>query len=72
MNSTEEKSDTVPLDWSEVYYTNFYVDVEDTYEGIKPIDMVPNLSPQNRVSVAIGKVIEKESSLLVATKEMVD
>ena len=33
----------------------FYVDVEDTYEGIKPIDMVPNLSPQNLVSVEIGK-----------------
>jgi len=33
----------------------FYLDVEDTYEGIKPIDMVPNLSPQNLVSVEIGK-----------------
>jgi ABC-type nitrate/sulfonate/bicarbonate transport system substrate-binding protein len=33
----------------------FYVDVEDTYEGIKHIDMVPNLSPQNLVSVEIGK-----------------
>jgi ABC-type nitrate/sulfonate/bicarbonate transport system substrate-binding protein len=33
----------------------FYVDVEDTYEGIKLIDMVPNLSPQNLVSVEIGK-----------------
>ena len=30
-------------------------DVEDTYEGIKPVDMVPNLSPQNLVSVEIGK-----------------
>ena len=26
-----------------------------TYEGIKPIDLVPNLSPQNLVSVEIGK-----------------
>ena len=25
----------------------FYLDVEDTYDGIKHIDMVPNLSPQN-------------------------
>ena len=33
----------------------FYRDVEDTYEGIKHIDMVPNLSPQNLVSVEIGK-----------------
>ena len=29
--------------------------MEDTYEGIKPIDLVPNLSPQNLVSVEIGK-----------------
>ena len=33
----------------------FYLDVEDTYEGIKPIDLVPNLSPQNLASVEIGK-----------------
>jgi ABC-type nitrate/sulfonate/bicarbonate transport system substrate-binding protein len=33
----------------------FYLDVEHTYEGIKHIDMVPNLSPQNMVSVEIGK-----------------
>ena len=33
----------------------FYRDVEATHEGIKPIDMVPNLSPQNLVSVGIGK-----------------
>ena len=33
----------------------YYLDVEDTYEGIKHIDMVPNLSPQNLVSVEIGK-----------------
>jgi ABC-type nitrate/sulfonate/bicarbonate transport system substrate-binding protein len=32
----------------------FYKDVEDTYEGIKHIDMVPNLSPQNLASVQIG------------------
>ena len=25
----------------------FYLDVEDTYQGIKDVDMVPNLSPQN-------------------------
>jgi len=33
----------------------FYLDVEDTYRGIKNIDMVPNLSPQNLVSIEIGK-----------------
>jgi ABC-type nitrate/sulfonate/bicarbonate transport system substrate-binding protein len=33
----------------------FYLDAEKTYEGIKPIDLVPNLSPQNLVSVEIGK-----------------
>jgi len=33
----------------------YYLDVEDTYRGIKNVDMVPNLSPQNLVSVAIGK-----------------
>jgi len=33
----------------------FYKNVEDTYEGIKHVDMVPNLSPQNLVSVEIGK-----------------
>lgn len=33
----------------------FYLDVEDTFEGIKPIDLVPNLSPQNLRSVEIGK-----------------
>jgi ABC-type nitrate/sulfonate/bicarbonate transport system substrate-binding protein len=33
----------------------FYLDVEDTYRGIKDIDMVPNLSPQNLASGEIGK-----------------
>ncbi|MCG3203596.1 MAG: 2'-hydroxybiphenyl-2-sulfinate desulfinase [Elusimicrobia bacterium] len=33
----------------------FYRDVEDTYEGIRRVDMVPNLSPQNLASVEIGK-----------------
>ena len=33
----------------------FYRDVEDTYDGIRRVDMVPNLSPQNLVSVEIGK-----------------
>ncbi|MDJ0957436.1 MAG: hypothetical protein QNI91_11280 [Arenicellales bacterium] len=33
----------------------FYRDAEDTYQGIKHVDMVPNLSPQNMVCVNIGK-----------------
>jgi ABC-type nitrate/sulfonate/bicarbonate transport system substrate-binding protein len=33
----------------------FYRDVEDTYEGIRRVDIVPNLSPQNLRSVEIGK-----------------
>lgn len=33
----------------------FYRDVEDTCDGIRLVDMVPNLSPQNLVSVEIGK-----------------
>ncbi len=33
----------------------FYTNPEKTLEGIKPIDLVPNLSPQNMRSVEIGK-----------------
>jgi len=33
----------------------YYLDVEDTYRGIKDMDMVPNLSPQNLACVEIGK-----------------
>ena len=33
----------------------FYLDVEDTYRGIKDMDMVPNLSAQNLAMVNIGK-----------------
>lgn len=33
----------------------YYLDVEDTYRGIKDVDMVPNLSPQNLAAVEIGK-----------------
>jgi len=33
----------------------YYLDVEDTYRGIKDVDMVPNLSSQNLVSVEIAK-----------------
>ena len=33
----------------------FYRDAEDTYLGIKDVDMVPNLSPQNLACVEIGK-----------------
>jgi ABC-type nitrate/sulfonate/bicarbonate transport system substrate-binding protein len=32
-----------------------YRDAEDTYQGIKYVDMVPNLSPQNLACVEIGK-----------------
>jgi len=33
----------------------YYLDVEDTYRGIKDVEMVPNLSPQNLASIVIGK-----------------
>ena len=33
----------------------FYLDAEDTYQGIKHVDMVPNLSPMNMACVEIGK-----------------
>ncbi len=33
----------------------YYLDAEDTYQGIKHVDMVPNLSPQNLASIEIGK-----------------
>ncbi len=33
----------------------YYKDPEDTYQGIKDVDMVPNLSPQNLACVEIGK-----------------
>ncbi len=33
----------------------FYLDVEDTYRGIKDVDLVPDLSPRNLAAVEIGK-----------------
>jgi len=33
----------------------FYLDAEDTYEGIKHVDMVPSLSAQNLACINIGK-----------------
>ena len=33
----------------------YYMDVEDTYRGIKDVDMVPNLSPLNLAAVEVGK-----------------
>ena len=33
----------------------YYLDVEDTYRGIKDVDMVPNLSPQNLAATEINK-----------------
>ena len=33
----------------------FYRDAEDTYRGIKHIDIVPTLSPKNMAQIGIGK-----------------
>jgi ABC-type nitrate/sulfonate/bicarbonate transport system substrate-binding protein len=33
----------------------YYLDAEHTYQGIKNVDIVPNLSPQNLASIEIGK-----------------
>jgi ABC-type nitrate/sulfonate/bicarbonate transport system substrate-binding protein len=33
----------------------FYRDAEDTYQGIKDVDMVPNLSHQNMACIEVGK-----------------
>ena len=33
----------------------FYLDAEDTYQGIKDVDMVPSLSARNLACVEIGK-----------------
>jgi ABC-type nitrate/sulfonate/bicarbonate transport system substrate-binding protein len=33
----------------------FYRDVDDTYQGIKDVDMVPYLSPKNLVSIDIAE-----------------
>ena len=33
----------------------FYLDAEDTYEGIKDVDMVPSLSARNLECINIGK-----------------
>ena len=33
----------------------FYLDAEDTYQGIKDVDMVPSLSAQNLQCIKIGK-----------------
>ncbi len=33
----------------------FYRDAEDTYQGIKDVDMVPNLSPKNMACIKTGK-----------------
>ena len=33
----------------------FYRDAEDTYQGIKYIDMVPSQSPKNQAQIEIGK-----------------
>ncbi len=33
----------------------YYLDVEDTYRNILPVDLVPNLSPQNLAAIDINK-----------------
>jgi ABC-type nitrate/sulfonate/bicarbonate transport system substrate-binding protein len=33
----------------------FYLDAEDTYQGIEDVDMVPSLSAQNMQCIKIGK-----------------
>jgi ABC-type nitrate/sulfonate/bicarbonate transport system substrate-binding protein len=33
----------------------YYLDVDHTYEGIKHVDIVPNLSPKNLAAIEIGK-----------------
>ena len=33
----------------------FYRDAEDTYQGIKDVDMVPSLSPKNIACITTGK-----------------
>ena len=33
----------------------FYLDAEDTYQGIKDVDMVPSLSARNLATIGIGK-----------------
>lgn len=37
-----------------------YLDVEDTYQGIKAVDMAPNLSAQNLAAISIGKAFMLE------------
>jgi ABC-type nitrate/sulfonate/bicarbonate transport system substrate-binding protein len=33
----------------------FYLDAEDTYQGIKHVDMVPSLDARNMATIKIGK-----------------
>ncbi len=42
----------------------FYRDAEDTYQGIKDVDMVPNLSNQNLACVEIGKNFMKKNGYI--------
>lgn len=42
----------------------FYLDPEDTYQGIKHVDMVPNLSLQNLRGVEIGKDFMKKNGYI--------
>ena len=41
----------------------FYLDAEDTYQGIKDVDMVPSLSAQNMACIKIGKDFMLETRL---------
>ena len=40
---------------SDVDRQTFYLDAEDTYQGIKDVDMVPSLSAMNMQTIKIGK-----------------
>ena len=42
----------------------FYSDAEDTFLGIKDVDMVPNLSNQNLACVEIGKNFMKKNGYI--------
>ena len=44
----------------------YYRDVEDTYQGIKHVDIVPTLSPKNLAQIEIGRDFMFETRLYQA------